>query len=154
SNHCRRELSRSLANLLGHHGVYFGLLMLERVCVGRTRRRPKSTGNSISELLHIESCGGGGFLRPAAVLTRTQVGRVPVPRVMFGVCLLVVVVVLRRFAEEFCKRRDVHGSEPPPLYWGSQQRQVTPLSLMEGLEPGTLRSRSRFPTLHARREAR
>src|SRR5262249_35842292 len=69
----------------------------------------KST-NSISELLHIESCGGGGFLRTAAVLTRTQVGRVPIPPVMFGVRLLVVVVVLGRFAEEFCKPRDVHGS--------------------------------------------
>src|SRR6478609_10150594 len=74
------------------------------------REDDKSTGNSISELLHIESCGGGGFLRTAAVLTSIQVGCVPVPPVMFGVRLLVVVVVLRRFAEEFCKRRYVHGS--------------------------------------------
>ena len=29
SNHCGRELSRPLANLLGHHGVYFALLILE-----------------------------------------------------------------------------------------------------------------------------
>src|SRR6266508_964749 len=29
---------------------------------------------------------------------------------MFGVRLLVMVVVLRRFAEELCKGRDVHGS--------------------------------------------
>src|SRR5213079_3099213 len=54
--------------------------------------------------------GGGGLRRPAAVLTRVQVGRVPVPPVMFGVRLLVVVVVLRRFAKELCKGRDIHGS--------------------------------------------
>jgi hypothetical protein len=29
---------------------------------------------------------------------------------MLGVRLLVVVMVLRRFAEELCKGRDVHGS--------------------------------------------
>src|SRR5204863_8007289 len=54
--------------------------------------------------------GGGCFRRAAAILTRTQIWRVPVPPVMFGVRLFVVVVVLRRFAEELCKGRDVNGS--------------------------------------------
>ena len=61
------------------------------------------------DLVHVAIGCGGCLLRTAAVLTRTQVGRVPVPPVMFGVRLLVVVVVLRRFAKELCKGRDVHG---------------------------------------------
>jgi hypothetical protein len=61
------------------------------------------------DLLHV-MVGGGGLRRTAAVLTRTHVWRVPVRQVMFGVRLFLVVVVLRRFEEELCKRRDVHGS--------------------------------------------
>src|SRR4030095_13232531 len=60
--------------------------------------------------------GGGDCLRrAAAILTRTQIWRIPVPPVMFGVRLFVVVVVLRRFAEKFCKGRDVHRSCVLPL---------------------------------------
>jgi hypothetical protein len=61
------------------------------------------------DLLHA-MVGGGGLRRTAAVLTRTHIWRVPVPPVMFGVRLFVMVVVLRGFAEELCKGRDVHGS--------------------------------------------
>src|SRR5438128_2295937 len=46
----------------------------------------------------------------AAALTSAQVGRVPVPPVMFGMRFFIRVVVLRRFAEKFCKRRDVNAS--------------------------------------------
>ena len=67
--------------------------------VGLDEKTTKSTGNSISELLNIESCGGGGFLRTAAVLTSIQVGRVPVPPVMLGVRLLVAAVVLLRLMQ-------------------------------------------------------
>ena len=64
----------------------------------------------MKDLLHVAVGGGGGLLRTAAVLTRAQVGRVPVPPVVLGVRLLVVVVVLRRLAEELCKGCDVRGS--------------------------------------------
>src|SRR5436190_5781640 len=64
------------------------------------------------DFLHVPVGGDGCLRRTAAVLTRVQVGRVPVPPVMFGVRLLVVVVVLRRFAEELCKGCNVHGCAP------------------------------------------
>src|SRR5215813_10257956 len=66
--------------------------------------------SSISEFLHIETCGGGGFLWRTSMLASVDIGRIPVPPVMLGVRLLVVVVVLSRFAEELCKGGDVHGS--------------------------------------------
>ena len=64
----------------------------------------------MKDLLHVAVGGGDCLLWTAAALTRTQIWRVPVPPVMFGVRLFVVVVVLRRFAEELCKGRDVNGS--------------------------------------------
>src|SRR6266516_7885222 len=64
------------------------------------------------DFLHVAVGGDGCLLWTAAVPTRVQVGRVPVRPVMFGVRLLVVVVVLRRFAEELCKGCDVHGCAP------------------------------------------
>src|SRR5437764_14449820 len=64
----------------------------------------------MKDFVHVTVGGGGRVLRTAAVLTCTQIWRVPVPPVMFGVRFLVVVVVLRRFAEKFCKRRDVSNS--------------------------------------------
>src|SRR5262249_11056858 len=67
-----------------------------------------SSGKNLKDLLHVEV--GGGLLWIAAVLTRTQVGRVPVPPVVRGVRLLVGVVAPRRFAEEFYKGCDVRGS--------------------------------------------
>src|SRR5207248_10822600 len=66
-------------------------------------------------LRHVMIGGGGGLRRTAAVLTRVQVGRVPVPPVMFDVRLLVVVVVLRCFAEELRKGCNVHGLGSPQL---------------------------------------
>src|SRR5437867_11671588 len=62
------------------------------------------------DLVHVTVGGGDCLLRTASVLTRVQVGRVPVPPVMFGVRLLVMVVVLRGLVEELCQSRDVHGS--------------------------------------------
>jgi hypothetical protein len=43
----------------------------------------------MKDLLHVVSGGGGRLVRTFAVLTRAQVGRVPVPPVMFRVRLLV-----------------------------------------------------------------
>jgi hypothetical protein len=64
----------------------------------------------MKDLLHVAVGDGAGLVRATAVLTRTQVGRIPVLPVVLGVRLLIVVVVLRRLAEELRKHRDVHGS--------------------------------------------
>jgi len=50
----------------------------------------------MKDLLHVAVGGGGCLLRTAAVLTRAQVRRVPVPPVVLSVRLLVVVVVMPR----------------------------------------------------------
>ena len=55
-------------------------------------------------LVRVMVSGSGCILRAAAVLTRVQVRRVPIPPVMFGVRLLVLTVVFLRIAEELCKR--------------------------------------------------
>jgi hypothetical protein len=67
-------------------------------------------GKNMKDLLHVTVGGGDCLRRTAAALTRTQIWRVPIPPVMFGVRLFVVVVVLRRLAEELCKGRDIHSS--------------------------------------------
>src|SRR5262245_24982426 len=72
--------------------------------------RTPSSGRGLKDLLHVAVGGCGCLLRTAAVLTRAQVGRVPVPPVVLSVRLLVVVVVLRRLAEELRKGCDVRGS--------------------------------------------
>ena len=46
--------------------------------------RTASSGKNMKDLLHV-TVGGGGLLRTAAVLTRAQVRRVPVPPVVLGV---------------------------------------------------------------------
>jgi hypothetical protein len=69
-----------------------------------------SSGRNMMDLPHVIVGGVGGLRRTAAVLTRIHVRRIPVPPVMFGVRLLVLVVVLRCLSEELCKGRDVHGS--------------------------------------------
>ncbi len=55
------------------------------------------------DLFHIAVGGRGGFLRTAAVLTRVQIRRVPIPPVMRGVRLLVLTVVFLCLAEELCE---------------------------------------------------
>src|SRR6185295_14039076 len=64
----------------------------------------------MNDLLHVAVGGGRGFLRTSAVLTRAQVGGVPVPPVMRGVRLFVVAVVLFRLVEELCEGSNVNGS--------------------------------------------
>src|SRR5215470_19831592 len=54
--------------------------------------RTASPGRNLEDLLHVAVGGGRRFLRTAAFLARAQVGRVPVPPVVFGVRLLVVMV--------------------------------------------------------------
>ena len=69
-----------------------------------------SSARDMMDLVHVTVSSGDCVRRTASVLTRAQVGRVPVPPVMFGVRLLVMVVVLRRFAEELCKGLNVNQS--------------------------------------------
>src|SRR5262249_18259967 len=72
--------------------------------------RSPSSGRGLKDRLHVAVGSCGCLLRTAAVLTRAQVGRVPVPPVVRSVRLLIVVVVLRCFAEELCEGCDVDGS--------------------------------------------
>src|SRR5262245_56427883 len=63
---------------------------------------------SISDSLqHVPVGGGCCLLCTAAVLTRAQVWRVPIPPVVLSVRFLVTVVVLRCLVEELSKGRDV-----------------------------------------------
>src|SRR5262249_50800894 len=71
--------------------------------------RTASPGRNLEDLLHAAVGGGGGLLRTVAVLTRAQVGRVPVPPVVLVMRLLVATVALLRLVEELCKGRHVHG---------------------------------------------
>ena len=61
------------------------------------------------DLRHVAVRGGCRFLRTAAVLTRVQVGGIPVPPVMLAVRLLVLAVVLLRLVEESCKSGKVRS---------------------------------------------
>src|SRR4029453_3130713 len=92
----------------------------------RAAPRTASSRKNMKGLLHVAVGGGCCLLRTAAVLTRAQVGRVPVPPVVLGVRLLVSVVVLRRLAEELCKGCDVHGSSSRqlPLASGKPSRDL------------------------------
>src|SRR5215475_10323775 len=87
--------------------------------------RTASSGKNMKDLLHV-AVGCCCLLRTAAVLARAQVGRVPVPPVVLGMRLLVVVVVLRCLVEEFCKSRDVLGScsRRLPLAAGKPRRDL------------------------------
>src|SRR5262245_47097467 len=110
----------------------------------RKRRRSGSIASAMSSrkrmkglVLHVAIGGGGCLLRTAAVLTRAQVWRVPVPPVVLAVRLLVVVVVLRRLVEELGKGCDVHGSSrrlplasgKPRLYFLEQP--TVPVRILE-----------------------
>ena len=53
-------------------------------------------------LLHVAVGGGRRFLRTTPVLTRAQVGRVPIPPIMRAVRLLILAVVLLRFVKKLC----------------------------------------------------
>src|SRR5215207_3754009 len=94
--------------------------------MSRVPRYSSLSGKNLKGLLHAAVGGGGGLLRAAPLLTRAQVGRVPVPPVMLGVRLLEAVVALRRLAEEFRERRDVRGSCPRrlPLAAGEPRRDL------------------------------
>ena len=61
------------------------------------------------DLVHVAIGGGGGFLGRAAVLTRAQIGRVPIPPIMLGVRYFVLMVVQSCFMEKLRKGGNVHG---------------------------------------------
>src|SRR6476646_515826 len=71
------------------------------------------------DLRHVTIGGGYCFLRTAALLTRAQVGRIPVPPVMLGMRLLILAVVLLRLVEKFCQSSNVH-----PLAAGKPRRDL------------------------------
>src|SRR5262249_40590864 len=109
----------------------------------RTRRvRPLETASSarnMKDLIHVAVGCCRGLLRTAAVLTRAQVGCVPVPPVVLGMRALVVAVVLFRLVEGFCKGCDVHGSRPRlPLAAGKPRLDLLeqPAVPVRVLEPG------------------
>ena len=62
--------------------------------------------------IHVTVGCGDCLLRTAAILTRVKIRCVPVPPLMLGVRLLVVIVVLGRFVKEFR-----HISRRPSLLW-------------------------------------
>ncbi len=64
----------------------------------------------MKDLLHVTVGGSRCLLRTAAVLAGAQVGRVPIPPVVLAVRLLIVAVVLLRFAEQLCKGPDIGSS--------------------------------------------
>src|SRR5215213_1786009 len=80
-----------------------------------SRGRTASSWKNVKDLLHVTVGGCRRLLRTASLLTRAQVGRVPVRPLVLGVRLLEAAVVLRRLAEEFRKGRGVHGSRPRRL---------------------------------------
>src|SRR5438094_8030913 len=63
--------------------------------IGRKPLAIGSSGRNVEHFVHV-AVSGGDCLRPTAtILTRTQIWRVPVPPVIFGVRLFVVIVLLR-----------------------------------------------------------
>ena len=62
----------------------------------------------MKDFIHVSIGRGGGLLRSAAVLTRIQIRRVPIPPVMFGMRLFVPAVVLFRFVKELGEFGYVH----------------------------------------------
>src|SRR5262245_23386286 len=78
-------------------------------CQRGGRRRAASSGKGVKGLLHAPVGGGRSLLRADAVLTRAQVGGVPVPPVVLGVRLLVAAVAFRRLSEQLSQGRDVRG---------------------------------------------
>src|SRR5580658_9118963 len=68
---------------------------------------PASFGKDTKDLSHVTVGGDGGLLRTAAILPRAQIGRVPVPPVVFVVCVFEVPMVLRRLVKESRKGRDL-----------------------------------------------
>src|SRR5687767_8899824 len=61
----------------------------------------------MKDLFHVAVGRRRRLFRTAAVLTRAQVGRVPVPPVVLGVRLLEAAMVFRRLAKELSKACDV-----------------------------------------------
>ena len=80
----------------------------------------------MKNFLHIAVGGGCCLRRTAAVLTRAQVGRIPVPPVMFGVRLLVLAVMLFRLVEDLGKGCNVDGwrSRQLPFAAGKSRRDL------------------------------
>src|SRR5262245_15207317 len=62
----------------------------------------------MKDLVHVAIGGCCCLLRIAVALTRAQVGRVPVPPVMFSMSLLVLAMMLLRLVKELGKVCDVN----------------------------------------------
>src|SRR5205807_4761265 len=70
---------------------------------------------NMKDLVHVAIGGGGGVLRRASVLTRAQIGRVPIPPMMLGVRLLVLAMVLLGVVEEVGKGGNIPAISSFPL---------------------------------------
>ena len=76
-------------------------------CSESSATQTASSGRNLMVLLHVAVGGCCCLLRTAPLLTRAQVGRVPVPPVMLSVRPLVLAVMLFRLVEQLCKGCDV-----------------------------------------------
>ena len=68
------------------------------------------SGTNMKDFVHVAIGGGGCVHRTAAVLTRIQVGRIPVPPMVPGVRFLVFAMVLLCLVQQLGKSCDVDRS--------------------------------------------
>src|SRR5215472_11625898 len=68
-----------------------------------------SNGRNAMDFIHVAVRGGSCLVRTATVLTRVQIRRVPIPPVMFAVCLLILPVMFFGFTEELCQLGNIDG---------------------------------------------
>ena len=55
------------------------------------------------DVVQVTVGGDDRVVRTAPILTRVQIGRVPIPPIVFGVRFLVIAVVLFGFVQKFSK---------------------------------------------------
>jgi hypothetical protein len=75
----------------------------------RAMRPATLSGKYMKDLFHVAADGIGGLFRRAPVFARVHIGGIPVPPVVSGVGVLVLVVVLGCLVQKLGQSRDVHG---------------------------------------------
>src|SRR5689334_17556291 len=93
------------------------------------------------DVVHVTVRGDRRVVRTATTLTCMQIGRVPIPPVVFGVRFLVIAVVLFGFAQEFGKICYVQRTPArllPFRAWKSRcnllQQPAVAIGILEGSE--------------------
>ena len=61
----------------------------------------------MKDVVHMMSRSYGGLVRTTAVQTGPEIGRIPIPPIVFSVRLLVTPVPLFCLVKEFCKHSDI-----------------------------------------------